>query len=211
MNSRPASDEIAALLEPIARRWTGSSPTSVITRPIWRGCSSSTGPARSTRACPGWRGRRAARRPSLATSRCQAAPCETCATTKCSRRSHWASRFRGWRPGCARGLTHRRSRPGRVLRRANPAAAGLAAQGFRCVAVDRVMSFDHRPQRTAASSAVAACAARLGDLLGRLRAVRHHLVDDVAGGSGAKADEHRGQTRSPILMRCANLPTNCVG
>jgi hypothetical protein len=110
--------------------------------------------------------------------------------------------------GAQRGTPHRRLRPGRVLRRPHPAAAVLAAQGFRRAAVDRVMGLDHRPQRAAAPSAVATGPAGLHDLLGGLRAVRHYLVDDVAGGSGAQADEHRGQTRSPMLIRCANLPTN---
>ena len=96
-------------------------------------------------------------------------------------------------------------------RRTNPRAPGLAAEGFRRAAVDSVVRFDHRPQRAPAPSALAPRAAGLGDLLRRLRAVCHDVVDDVARDSVAQTDEHRGQPCPSMLIRWANLPTNWVG
>ena len=68
----------------------------------------------------------------------------------------------------------------------------LAAERCRRAAVDVEVRLDDRPHGAAASPAVAAGAARVGDLLRRRGAVGDDVVDHVAGDSGAQADEHLG-------------------
>ena len=105
---------------------------------------------RSSRVCRGWTALRAARRPSVGTSRCHAAQCAICVSTRCwSRSSSPCPVIEAGDQAPQRGTAHRRCGPGRLLRRTRPAAAGLAAGKVRRGAVDREVGLDDRPHGAA--------------------------------------------------------------
>ncbi len=111
-----------------------------------------------------------------------------------------------------RRSAHRRCGPRRVLRRTDPAVAGLAARR-RGGAVVREVRLDDRPHGAPAPPAVGARPAGGRHFLRCRGAVGNGLAHHVAGDSDAEADEHlpAHQLLPSMLMRWANLPTNCVG
>ena len=122
--------------------------------------------------------------PSIATSNCRAHSAKP-ALQRSARggRARSPDLATGDQASQPEGAARRRPSTRRCLRRTNPPAPRLAAQRFRRAAVDVEVRLDHRPQGAPASPALAARATGLGDLLRRLGAVGHHVVDDVAGGS----------------------------
>ena len=80
-------------------------------------------------------------------------------------------------------------------------------------AVAGEVRLDDRPHGALAPSAVGTCPARSRHFLRCRGTLGDALAHHVAGGSGTEADKHLSphQFLLSMLMRWANLPTNCVG